>query len=145
MSIALGINGFGRIGRLVLRASFENKTNFDVKAINDPFLPVDYMIYQLRYDSAHLKFNVPIEKINENTISINGKHIRVFNEKNPADIKWGDVGATFVCESTGAFLSQEKAQAHLKGGAKKVILSAPAKDNTPTYVYGVNHEKYTAD
>ncbi|KRX09512.1 hypothetical protein PPERSA_12255 [Pseudocohnilembus persalinus] len=142
MSVNLGINGFGRIGRLVLRAAMENKQTVSVKAINDPFLPIDYLIYQLRYDSAHLKFNVPIEKVNDSTISVNGQQIRIFNEKNPADIKWGDVGATVVCESTGAFLTQEKAQGHIKGGAKKVILSAPAKDNTPTYVVGVNHQKY---
>jgi len=140
MSVSLGINGFGRIGRLVLRAAFENsKEGVKISAINDPFLDLDYLIYQLKYDSAHLRFPFPIHKVDAKTISINNQTIKVFSEKDPANIKWGDTGVNFVCESTGAFLSKEKAQGHLKGGAKYVILSAPAKDDTPTFVYGVNH------
>lgn len=142
MSINVGINGFGRIGRLVLRAAFENKTNVNITAINDPFMTADYMIYQLKYDSAHLKFQKKIEKVSDNEIKIDGKSIKLFFEKAPKDIKWGATGSDFVCESTGAFLTQEKAKGHLDGGAKKVLLSAPAKDASPTYVYGVNHKNY---
>lgn len=144
MSVNLGINGFGRIGRLVLRAAFENKKPVEVLAINDPFMPIDYVVYQLRYDSAHGRFPHKVEKW-ENGIMVDGKKIRVFTEKDPANIRWGDVGATMVCESTGAFLTDEKAGLHFKGGAKKVIMSAPSKDNTPTFVMGVNHHEYTAD
>lgn len=145
MSVRLGINGFGRIGRLVLRGSFENNHKVQIVAVNDPFMSLDYLIYQLKYDSAHLRFHANIEKDGTNGIKINGKAIRVFNEKDPANIKWGDVGADIVCDSTGAFLSQEKAALHFKGGAKKVILSAPAKDKeTPTYVVGVNEKNYKA-
>lgn len=145
MALRLGINGFGRIGRLVLRASVENKANeIKVVAINDPFMDVDYLIYQLKYDSAHLKFPGKIEKVDDHTIKVNGQNITLYKEKDPAQLKWGDAGADIVCESTGAFLTQEKAAAHLKGGAKKVILSAPAKDDTPTFVYGVNHKNYVA-
>jgi glyceraldehyde 3-phosphate dehydrogenase len=143
MALRLGINGFGRIGRLVCRAAFENKSKeVDVVAINDPFLPIDYLIYQLKYDSVHLRFPGTIKKINDTTINVNGKEIRLFAEKNPADIKWGDCGASVICESTGAFLTEEKCKAHIKGGAKKVIMSAPAKDNAPTFVFGVNHKSY---
>jgi len=145
MSLRFGINGFGRIGRLVFRAAFENFKNVSIVGINDPNLPVDYLIYMLHYDSAHGRFNGTIEKVDDHTIKVNGQTVRIFNEMKPADIKWGDVGATIVCESTGVFLSQDKAQGHITGGAKKVILSAPPKDNTPTYVYGVNHTQYKAD
>jgi len=103
------------------------------------------LIYQLKYDSSHGVFKGTVEKVNEQTIRVNGKDIRIFNELKPSDIKWGDYGADIICESSGAFLTQEKAQGHLTGGAKKVILSAPAKDNTPTYVVGVNHNQYTKD
>ena len=126
MSLNLGINGFGRIGKLVFRAAFENFKNVNVVAINDPFLPTDYLIYLLKYDSIHGRFNGTIEKVNESTIKVNGKTVKVSQEMKPAEIKWGDFGATFVCESSGTFLTQEKAEGHLKGGAKKVILSAPA-------------------
>lgn len=96
----------------------------------------------MKYDSSHLRFPGTIEKIDSNTFSVNGKRVTLYNEKDPANIGWGKSGVDIVCESTGVFLSQEAAQAHLKGGAKKVILSAPAKDNSPTYVVGVNHNKY---
>lgn len=105
-------------------------------------MTADYLVYQLRYDSAHLRFPGTVEKVDEKTVKVNGQIIHLFTEKDPANLKWGDFGADIICESTGAFLSQEKALAHIKGGAKKVILSAPAKDATPTYVYGVNHKKY---
>jgi glyceraldehyde 3-phosphate dehydrogenase len=108
-------------------------------------MTADYLVYLLKYDSAHLRFQGTVEKVDEHAVKVNGNLIRLFAEKDPANIKWGDNGATVICESTGAFLTQEKAAAHLKGGAKKVILSAPAKDATPTYVVGVNHQKYTAD
>jgi len=145
MSLLLGINGFGRIGRLVFRAAFDNHKNVNIVAINDPFLPADYLVYMLRYDSAHGRFNGTIEKVDDHTIKVNGHTVRIFNELKAGDIKWGDVGASVVCESTGVYLSQDKAQQHINGGAKKVILSAPAKDNTPTFVYGVNHKDLKAD
>mmetsp|Transcript_11317 Transcript_11317/g.12928 ORF Transcript_11317/g.12928 Transcript_11317/m.12928 type:complete len:341 (+) Transcript_11317:34-1056(+) len=136
----LGINGFGRIGRLVLRAALENK-NAEVTAINDPFMNLDYLIYLLKYDSVHGGFKGQIEK-DGNNLRVNGKKIHIYAEKDPGNIKWGDAGADIICESTGAFLTEEKAAPHLKGGAKKVILSAPSKDKTPMFVYGVNHESY---
>jgi glyceraldehyde 3-phosphate dehydrogenase len=146
MALRVGINGFGRIGRLVLRAAVENKPNdITVVGINDPFLPVDYLVYQLRYDSAHLKFGGKVEKVDDKTIKVNGKTIKIYNSLKPEEIKWRECGADIVCESTGAFLKKDKAEAHLKGGAKKVILSAPAKDDTPTFVYGVNHLNYKAE
>jgi glyceraldehyde 3-phosphate dehydrogenase len=146
MSLRLGINGFGRIGRLVLRAAFENKANqVDVLAINDPFLPADYLIYQLKYDSVHNRFNHKVEKVSEKEIKIDGKSVHLYTEKDPANIPWGTAGANVICDSTGAFLTQDKAKAHFKGGAKKVIFSAPAKDDTPTFVYGVNHNTYKSD
>lgn len=145
MSIRLGINGFGRIGKLVFRGTYENNKGIQVVAINNPSTSIDYLIYQLKYDSAHGVFKGTVEKVDEQNIRVNGQNIRVFNELKPSDVKWGDYGADIICESSGAFLTQEKAQGHLTGGAKKVILSAPAKDNTPTYVVGVNHNQYTKD
>ncbi|EGR32629.1 hypothetical protein IMG5_076590 [Ichthyophthirius multifiliis] len=143
--LTVGINGFGRIGKLVLRASLENKQGqLVVNAINDPFMNTDYLIYQLKYDSAHGKLHGTVEKVNENLIKINGNNVHLTHEKDPNMLKWGDFGTHIVCESTGAFLTQEKAAGHIKGGAKKVILSAPAKDATPTYVVGVNHKNYKA-
>ncbi|CAD8077427.1 unnamed protein product [Paramecium sonneborni] len=145
MSVNLGINGFGRIGRLVLRAAIENNRPVTVKAINDPFMDLDYLVYNLRYDSAHLRSPFTIEKYDQGIV-VNGQKIRVFAQKDPSQIPWGDAGVNTVCESTGAFLTDEKAGFHLKGGAKKVIMSAPSKDKgTPTFVYGVNHENYKAD
>jgi glyceraldehyde 3-phosphate dehydrogenase len=146
MALRVGINGFGRIGRLVCRAAFENKANdVTVVAINDPFLPLDYLIYQLKYDSVHYRFPGTIKKVSDNEISINGKTVRLYAEKDPSKIGWGASGADVICESTGAFLTVEKCNAHLKAGAKKVIMSAPAKDDTPTFVVGVNHKKYKSE
>jgi glyceraldehyde 3-phosphate dehydrogenase len=139
----IGINGFGRIGRLVLRAAFEGK-QAEITAINDPFMNLDYLIYLLKYDSVHGGFHHKLEK-DGNNLKIDGKKVHIFAEKDPGNIKWGDAGAVIICESTGAFLTEEKAALHLKGGAKKVILSAPSKDKTPMFVYGVNHESYKAE
>lgn len=139
----IGINGFGRIGRLVLRAAFEGK-QAEITAINDPFMNLDYLIYLLKYDSVHGGFHHKLEK-DGNNLKIDGKKVHIFAEKDPGNIKWGDAGADIVCESIGAFLTEEKAALHLKGGAKKVILSAPSKDKTPMFVYGVNHESYKAE
>ena len=136
----IGINGFGRIGRLVLRSAFENKSA-EITAINDPFMNLDYLIYLLKYDSVHGGFKHTIEKDGSN-LKIDGKKVHIFTEKDPGNIRWGDAGADIVCESTGAFLTEEKAAPHLKAGAKKVIMSAPSKDKTPMFVYGVNHENY---
>lgn len=139
----IGVNGFGRIGRLVTRAAFKNQ-RAEVTAINDPFMNLDYLIYLLKYDSVHGRFDGTIEK-DGNNLKINGKRVHIFTEKNPGDIKWGDAGADIVCESTGAFLTEEKCQSHLNNGAKKVIMSAPSKDKTPMYVYGVNHNEYKSE
>lgn len=142
MAIKVGINGFGRIGRLCLRAVFENPKLKDVEivGIND-LLDVDYIAYMLKYDSVHGKFNGTVE-VKEGKLIVNGKTIRVTSEKNPADLKWNEVGADYVIESTGLFLTKEKAALHIQAGAKKVIMSAPSKDDTPMFVMGVNHEKY---
>jgi len=139
MSVKFGINGFGRIGRLVFRASIEKKT--PVVAINDPSMDLDYLIYLLKYDSVHGRFPHKIEK-GTKSITIDGQKIDVFAEKDPKNIPWGNVGANVVCESTGIFLTTESAEAHIKGGAKKVILSAPPKDKTPMFVMGVNNKSY---
>eukprot|EP01017_Pseudomicrothorax_dubius_P044122 TRINITY_DN742_c0_g1_i1.p1 TRINITY_DN742_c0_g1~~TRINITY_DN742_c0_g1_i1.p1 ORF type:complete len:360 (+),score=101.27 TRINITY_DN742_c0_g1_i1:78-1157(+) len=144
MSVRLGINGFGRIGRLVFRAAFQQNAPVQVTAINDPFMSLDYIIYQLKYDTVHGRFKGEIAKDGNNLV-VNGQKVRVFAEKDAANIKWGDSGANIICESTGAYLNQEKCDAHLRAGAKKVIISAPAKDNTPTYVIGVNHNQYKAE
>lgn len=142
MSVKIGINGFGRIGRLVLRASFSNP-NAKVVALNDPFMDVDYMVYMFKYDSVHGRFKGSVEAKNGKLV-IDGHEIDVFTEKDPANIPWGKVGADYVVESTGVFLSIDKAGAHLKGGAKKVVVSAPSPD-APMYVMGVNEEKYSND
>jgi len=146
MPALLGINGFGRIGRLVLRASFEKPRDVQVVAVNDPFITPEYMVYQFKYDSVHGRFDGDVSCEGNNLI-INGQKIRIFNEKDPSQIRWGDVNAEYVCESTGIFLTAETAAAHLNGPspAKKVIMSAPAKDKTPMFVMGVNHHKYTKD
>lgn len=141
--VKLGINGFGRIGRLVFRAAFVNP-NVEVVAVNDPFMDVSYAVYQLTYDSVHGRFPGTVTA-GEGGIIVDGRFVKLFNEKNPADIKWGEVGADYVCESTGVFLDTEKASAHIKGGAKKVIISAPPKDDTPMFVMGVNHKDYKSD
>ena len=142
MSIKIGINGFGRIGRFVFRQAIKKGT-LEVVAIND-LIDVEYMAYMLKYDSTHGKFDGTVE-VKDGKLVVNGKAIRVTAEKNPADIKWGDVGADYVVESTGLFLTKEKAQGHIDGGAKKVIMSAPSKDDTPMFVMGVNNKSYTKD
>lgn len=141
MAIKVGINGFGRIGRLVFRAAVEKHSDIEVVAINDPFMDVDYMAYMLKYDSTHGKFGGTVEA-KDGKFVVNGKTITVFAEKDPANLKWGSVGADYVVESTGVFLTKEKADAHIKGGAKYVVMSAPSKDDTPMFVMGVNHDKY---
>jgi len=142
MSVKFGINGFGRIGRLVFRASIESNT--PVVAVNDPSMDLDYLIYQLKYDSVHGRFPFEIKK-GDKSIIVNGQKVEVYHEKDPKKLPWGKVGANVVCESTGIFLTTETAQAHLDGGAKKVILSAPPKDKTPMFVMGVNHKSYKSD
>ena len=137
--IKVGINGFGRIGRLVFRASVE-RDDIEVVAIND-LLDVDYMAYMLRYDSVHGKFQGTVE-VKDGKLVVNGNSIRVTAEKDPANLKWDEVGVEYVVESTGLFLTAEKAEAHLRAGAKRVIMSAPSKDDTPMFVMGVNHTEY---
>ncbi len=144
MATQVGINGFGRIGRLVFRASVSNE-NVEVVAINDPFINLEYMVYMLKYDTVHGRFQGTIETKGENTLVVNGKDITIFSEMNPADIKWSSVGAEYIVESTGVFTSIEKASVHITGGgAKKVIISAPSGD-APMFVMGVNNDEYTSD
>lgn len=145
MVLRVGINGFGRIGRLVTRASISNPSAPQIVAINDPAMSLDYLIYLLKYDSAHGLLNATIEKDGEKGIIVNGNRIRFTQEMSTSKIGWGDANAQIVAECTGLFLQKDKVQGHLDGGAKKVILSAPAKDDTPTFVVGVNHHKYTSD
>jgi len=140
--IKIGINGFGRIGRFVFRQAIA-KGNFEVVAIND-LLDVDYMAYMLKYDSTHGRFNGTVE-VTEGKLIVNGSEVRITAERNPADINWGAVNAEYVVESTGFFLTKESAQGHIDAGAKKVIMSAPSKDDTPMFVMGVNNEEYTND
>ena len=142
MAVKIGINGFGRIGRLVFRAAMERK-DVEVVAIND-LMEVDYIAYQLRYDSVHGKFAGSVE-VKDGHLVVNGKTVRVTAEKDPAQLKWGEVGADYVVESTGLFLSKDKAQLHLQAGAKKVIMSAPSKDDTPMFVMGVNNKSLTKE
>ena len=137
--IKIGINGFGRIGRLVFRAA-QNRDDIQVVAIND-LLDVDYMAYMLKYDTVHGVFQGTVE-VKDGKLVVNGNPIRITAERNPEDLKWNEVGAEYVVESTGLFLTREKAEAHLRAGAKRVIMSAPSKDDTPMFVYGVNHDKY---
>ncbi|KXS16125.1 glyceraldehyde-3-phosphate dehydrogenase [Gonapodya prolifera JEL478] len=137
--IKVGINGFGRIGRLVFRASLEHP-EVEVVAINDPFIDLSYMVYLFKYDSTHGRFKGTVE-IKDGKFVVNGHAITLFSAMKPEEIGWAATGAEYVIESTGAFTSAKKAEPHLKAGAKKVIISAPA-DETPTYVYGVNHLKY---
>jgi len=139
--IKLGINGFGRIGRLVMRAA-ANKPNINIVAVNDPFIPPSYMEYMYKYDTTHGKVGVEVSHDDEKkTLIVDGKEISVFGELDPSNIKWGDVGADYVVESTGVFTSIEKASKHMAGGAKKVVISAPSPD-APMFVMGVNEEKY---
>lgn len=138
----IGINGFGRIGRLVFRAAVDRK-DIQIVGIND-LMEADYMAYMLKYDSTHGTFKGTVE-VDGKDLIVNGNRIRVTSERDPANLAWDAIGATHIVESTGLFLDQEKAGAHIKAGAKKVIISAPAKDDTPTFVMGVNHEKYSTD
>jgi glyceraldehyde 3-phosphate dehydrogenase len=140
--IKVGINGFGRIGRLVFRASVL-RDDIDVVAIND-LIDVNYMAYMLKYDTVHGQFKGTVE-VKDGQLIVNGQTIRVTACKNPAEIKWSDVGADYVAECTGLFLTKETCQAHIDGGAKRVIMSAPSKDDTPMFVYGVNHMKYAGE
>ena len=139
MSIKVGINGFGRIGRMVFRASL-NHPEIEIVGIND-LCPADYLAYMLKYDTMHGQFAGEVSS-NETGIVVNGKTIPVYAERDPANIPWGKLEAEYVVESTGLFLTKEKAQAHLKAGAKKVVMSAPSKDDTPMFVCGVNLDKY---
>ena len=139
--IKIGINGFGRIGRLVFRAACTND-QIEVVGIND-LVPVDYMAYMLKYDTMHGQFNGTIDyNVEKGQLIVNGQAIRVTAEKDPANLKWNEVGAEYVVESTGLFLTKEKAEAHLKAGAKYVVMSAPSKDDTPMFVCGVNTDTY---
>jgi glyceraldehyde 3-phosphate dehydrogenase len=140
MTIRVGINGFGRIGRNVLRSAVMNFPDIEIVGINDLLEP-DYLAYMLQYDSVHGRFKGTIA-VEGTTLVVNGKKIRLTAEKDPAALKWGDIGADVVIESTGIFLAKEGAQKHIDAGAKKVIMSAPSKDDTPMFVYGVNHQKY---
>ena len=137
--IKVGINGFGRIGRLVFRAAMA-KDNVEIVGIND-LISVDYMAYMLRYDTMHGQFKGSIE-VKDGALVVNGHSIRVTAEKDPANLKWNEVGAEYVVESTGLLLTKEKAEAHIKAGAKRVVMSAPSKDDTPMFVMGVNNKTY---
>ena len=143
MSIKIGINGFGRIGRLVFRAGLQ-RNDVEFVGINDPGMTPDYMAYMLRYDTMHGRFNGEIS-YTDDSITVNGHTIKVYAKMNPADIPWGEIGAEYVVESTGLFLTKEKSQGHIDAGAKHVIMSAPSKDDTPMFVMGVNQDKYTSD
>jgi len=140
MSIKIGINGFGRIGRMVFRAATENFKDIQIVGINDLLEP-DYLAYMLKYDSVHGRFKGQIE-VQGNTLKVNGQAIRLTALKDPSELDWGSIGADIVIEATGLFLSHDVASKHLNAGAKKVIMSAPSKDDTPMFVYGVNHETY---
>ena len=140
MTIKIGINGFGRIGRMVFRAAVQNFKDIEVVAINDLLEP-DYLAYMLNYDSVHGRFKGEVS-VDNGTLVVNGKRIRLSAVKDPAELKWGEVGADIVVESTGLFLTKESAGKHLAAGAKKVIMSAPSKDDTPMFVYGVNDKTY---
>jgi len=144
-AVNIGINGFGRIGRLVFRAAAANG-DVNISAVNDPFMPLDYMLYQLSYDSVHGAFKGTVSTKAEGGkefLVVNGRDIAVFHEKDPAAIPWGETKTDYVCESTGVFTAKAKAELHLKGGCKKVIISAPSGDS-PMYVMGVNHTEYKA-
>ncbi len=143
MKVKIGINGFGRIGRLVLRAACE-RDDVDVVGINDPFISPDYASYLLRYDSVHGKFNGTVEHT-ENSLIVNGKEIKMFAEKEPNKIDWKSCGAEYIAEATGKFTDPDGAKLHFEGGAKKVVITAPAKGGIPMFVMGVNNTNYTKD
>lgn len=140
MTIKVGINGFGRIGRMAFRAIAKDFPEIEVVGIND-LLDADYLAYMLKYDSVHGNFDGEIS-VKGNNLIVNGKTIRLTAERNPADLKWGDIKADLIIECTGFFLTEESCQAHIDAGAKKVVQSAPSKDGTPMFVYGVNHNEY---
>ena len=142
--IKVGINGFGRIGRFVFRAA-QTRNDIEIVGIND-LCPVDYLAYMLKYDTVHGQFKGTIEAdVEKNQLIVNGKAIRITAERNPADLKWNEVAAEYVVESTGLFLSKEKAQGHIDAGAKYVVMSAPSKDDTPMFVCGVNEKTYAGE
>ena len=143
MTIKIGINGFGRIGRMVFRAAEQNFSDIEVVGINDLLEP-DYLAYMLKYDSVHGRFNGEI-LVDGNTLIVNGKKIRLTQERDPAALKWNEVGADIVVEATGLFLDKATAEKHLAAGAKKVLMSAPSKDDTPMFVFGVNHATYKGE
>jgi glyceraldehyde 3-phosphate dehydrogenase len=143
MAIKVGINGFGRIGRMVFRAAVKDFADVEVVGINDLLEP-DYLAYMLKYDSVHGRFKGDVA-VDGHTLVVNGRRIRLSAVKDPAELKWGDIGADVVVESTGLFLTKETAEKHLAAGARKVIMSAPSKDDTPMFVYGVNHAKYAGE
>ena len=143
MTIKVGINGFGRIGRNVLRSAVQNFSDIEIVGINDLLEP-DYLAYMLKYDSVHGRFDGEVS-VEGNTLVVNGKKIRLTQERDPANLKWNEVGADVVIESTGLFLTKETGQKHIDAGAKKVILSAPSKDDTPMFVFGVNHATYKGE
>ncbi len=142
MTIKVGINGFGRIGRLVMRAAVE-RDNIEVVGIND-LLDLDYIAYMFKYDSTHGRFDGSVE-VTEGGLLVNNKFVRVTNKTNPAELAWDAIDVDVVIEATGIFLTSEKAQAHLEAGAKKVVMSAPSKDDTPMFVMGVNHDSYAGE
>lgn len=143
MTIKVGINGFGRIGRMVFRSAVENFPDIEIVAINDLLEP-DYLAYMLKHDSVHGRFKGEVS-IDNDTLVVNGKRIRLTAVKDPSELRWGEIGADVVIESTGLFLTQETCQKHLDAGAKKVIMSAPSKDDTPMFVYGVNDKNYNGE
>jgi glyceraldehyde 3-phosphate dehydrogenase len=143
MTIKVGINGFGRIGRMVFRAAAKHFPDIEIVGINDLLEPA-YLAYMLKYDSVHGRFAGDIS-VEGNTLIVNGRKIRLTAVKDPAELKWAEIGAEVVVESTGLFLTKETAEKHLAAGARKVILSAPSKDDTPMFVYGVNHTKYAGE
>ena len=141
--VNIGINGFGRIGRLVMRAA-QHDPMVNIVAVNDPFIPTNYMSYMLKHDTTHGLYKGDVDMIDDSSISVDGKPVRVFGEMDPSNIAWGDAGVDYVVESTGAFTSTEKASAHMKGGAKKVVISAPSPD-APMFVMGVNAGSYESN
>jgi len=141
--VKIGINGFGRIGRLILRNAV-SRTDCQVVAINDPFIDLDYMVYMLKYDSVHGRFDGCVKAENGKLV-VNGKPIDTYHVRDPKEIGWGASGAEFIADATGVFYTKEKAQAHLDAGAKKVVYTGPSKDDTPMFVMGVNNDTYTSD
>ena len=141
--IKIGINGFGRIGRLVFRVAAADPS-VEVVAVNDPFIDLDYMVYMLKYDSVHGHFNGTVET-KDGKLIVNGEAVTVYNCMNPSEIPWGEAGADYVVESTGVFTTMEKASAHFAGGAKKVVISAPAGNDLKTIVFSVNENTLTAE